>query len=158
MMDRRRFLKAALVAGTGVVTAPTIWALATHSEDETGPPMIAYGRDRCDACGMIIGDPRFAAAARQGSDVHRFDDIGCLIRHSRNALAGGQARGFVHDVESELWIPAPGAWYVRLRAIRTPMNYGIAAFTDADGARRAYPGSEAMTFDAALAALVEKRS
>src|SRR5262245_16948176 len=44
------------------------------------PPAIAYGRDECAHCGMIISDDRFAAAliVRDGAQSHPllFDDIG----------------------------------------------------------------------------------
>ena len=157
-MTRRRFLKAAIGATAAAVAAPAVWALVMRQGDESGPPAIAYGRERCEQCGMIIGDARFAAAARQGSTIRRFDDIGCLIRHSGAVLASGRARGFVHDADSETWIDAPHAWYVRTPAIRTPMNYGIAAYADNAAARRAHPQAPALAFEDLLAALAKEQT
>ncbi len=158
MMTRRRFLNVAIGGAAAAVAAPALWALATRSGDESGPPELAYGRDRCEQCGMILSDPRFAAATRQGSTVHRFDDIGCLVRHSGDALASGRARGFVHDAVVETWIDAPGARYVRSPAIRTPMNYGVAAYAEEASAHQAHPGAPVLPFDAMLAALAKEQS
>ena len=151
-------MKAAIGATAAMVAGPAVWALVTRQGDDGGAPAIAYGRDRCEQCGMVIGDARFAAAARQGSTVRRFDDIGCLIRHSGEALASRSARGFVHDVDAETWLDAPGAWYVRTPAIHTPMNYGIAAYADAGGARRAYPRAPVLAFADLLAALAKEQT
>jgi copper chaperone NosL len=157
-MTRRRFLRVAIGGAAAAVAAPALWALATRQGDESGAPEIAYGRDRCEQCGMIIGDRRFAAATRGGSTVHRFDDIGCLIRHSADAAASGHAKGFVHDAGTEAWIDAPHAWYVRSPAIRTPMNYNIAAYADNAEAHRAYPKAPVMTLDDLLAAMAKEQS
>jgi copper chaperone NosL len=141
-----------------MVAGPALWALLARQPDEDGAPAIAYGRDRCEQCGMIIGDARFAAAARRGSTVRRFDDIGCLIRHSGDALASGQMRGFVHDADAETWLDASRAWYVRTPAIRTPMNYGIAAYADGGAARRAHPQAAVLAFADLVAALAKEQT
>jgi copper chaperone NosL len=157
-MTRRRFLYAAAALGVGGTALPAVWALLARSPVETGPPAIQYGRDRCDACGMIIGDPHFAAAAREGAAAHRYDDIGCLLTHSGAALASGRAKGFVHDMVSETWIEAAGAMFVRAPEIRSPMGYGLAAYADVDAARAAYPKASTATLEAALALLAKERS
>jgi len=157
-MTRRRFLRVAIGGAAAAVAAPALWALVTRQGDETGAPEIAYGRDRCEQCGMIIGDRRFAAATRRGSTVHRFDDIGCLVRDSADVLASGHAKGFVHDAGTEAWIDAPRAWYVRSPAIRTPMNYNIAAYADNAEAHRAYPEAPVMTLDDLLATPAKEQS
>jgi copper chaperone NosL len=157
-MTRRRFLRVAIGGAAAAVAAPALWALATRQAEEIGPPDIVYGRDRCEQCGMIIGDRRFAAATRREASVHRFDDIGCLLRHSGDVLRSDRAKGFVHDMDTEAWIDAPRAQYVRSPAIRTPMNYGIAAYADDAVARRAYPAAPVLAFHDLLAALAEEPS
>jgi copper chaperone NosL len=157
-VTRRRFLRAAIGATAAAVVGPAVWALVARQDDEDGAPSIAYGRDRCEQCGMIISDARFAAAVRHGSAVRRFDDIGCLIRHSGEALASGSARGLVHDAEAERWLDAPRAWYVRTPAIRTPMNYGIAAYADGAAARRAHPEAPVLAFADLLSTLAKEQT
>ena len=157
-MTRRRFLYTAAALAVGGAAAPAVWALLARAPVENGPPAIRYGRDRCDACGMIIGAPPFAAASREGAVVHRYDDIGCLMTHSSAALASGRARGFVHDMVSETWIDPGAATFVRTAEIQTPMGFGLAAYADAGAARAAYPKASMMTFEATLATLAKERS
>jgi len=157
-VTRRRFLYTAAALAVGGAAAPAVWALLARAPAEGGPPEIRYGRDRCDACGMIIGDPHFAAASREGSVVHRYDDIGCLMTHSGAALSAGRAQGFVHDMATEAWIDAAAATFVRTSEIRTPMGFGLAAYADARAVRAAYPKASTMTFEVTLATLISERS
>jgi hypothetical protein len=149
-VTRRRFLSLAAVAAAGAAAAPAAWALLGRAPAEVGPPAIRYGRDRCDACGMIISDPRYAAAAQRGRAVSRYDDIGCLIDRVGQALVRGEAEAYVHDAGTHLWLKAERATYVRSPAIRTPMASGIAAYATAEAAARAHPGAEPLTLQALL--------
>lgn len=149
-VTRRRFmylvLGGTMVAGAG----PAVWALTTRSGEEGGPPRIDYGHDRCVNCGMVIGDPRFASAVREGTGTFLFDDIGCMLAHRGSALASGRARGFVHDSAMLEWLAASDAWYVRSPLIRTPMNHSIAAYADPAAARRDLPTVMPLAWDATL--------
>jgi copper chaperone NosL len=155
MVTRRRFIYLAAAAVAGTAAAPAIWTLMGRGPTASGPPAITYGQDRCEACGMIISDPRYAAASRQEAAEHRFDDIGCLVGHSGKALAAGQAAGYVHDAATHDWLEARAAAFVRSPAIQTPMGFGIAAFASAGAAHRAYPAASVLAFDALLAALAK---
>jgi copper chaperone NosL len=156
-VTRRRFLYTA--AGlAGVVAAPAIWTLLGRGPVETGPPNIRYGQDRCDVCGMIIGDPRYAAGARRGGSAYRFDDIGCFVKHSGAAVVTGQAAGYVHDAGTHEWIEAQAAVFVRSPAIRTPMGFGIAAYAAVEPARRAHGAAAPLTLKALLAGLLKEPS
>jgi hypothetical protein len=148
-IGRRRFLQLMAVGVVGAA-APAAWALLGRSDGDDGPPQILYGRDRCEACGMVISDPRFAAAARDGEAVLRYDDIGCLIRHRGQRVAARRATAFVHDAATEEWLPAARAQYVRSPRIKTPMNHGIAAYADVAEAHRAYPEVSPDTWEAVL--------
>jgi copper chaperone NosL len=156
MMTRRRFLILA-GAAAGAAVAPAIWAALGRAPADAGAPAIQYGRDRCDACGMIISDARFAAAARQGARVSRYDDIGCLARHAGRELARGQAQGYVHDAGTEQWLDAGGAAYVRSPAIRTPMGTGVAAYATPDAARAAHPSVPVVALDQLLEVWMKER-
>ncbi|MDR7480908.1 MAG: nitrous oxide reductase accessory protein NosL [Armatimonadota bacterium] len=149
-MTRRRLLTLAVAGTAGTVAAPALWALVGRSDD-AGPPAIRYGVDRCQACGMLIADARFAAAARVNGQARRYDDIGCLLRDARAALAAGAA-AWVHDLPSERWVDAAGAWYVRPAGLRTPMGSGLAAYADRDAARAAHPTARVRPFAELLAA------
>lgn len=156
LMTRRRFLILA-AAAAGAAAAPAMWAGLGRAPAEAGPPAIQYGRDRCDACGMIISDARFAAAARHGARASRYDDIGCLVQHAGHELARGQAQGFVHDAGTEQWLDAHGAAYVRSPAIRTPMGTGVAAYATFDAAQAVHPGAPVVTFDTLVDVLMKEQ-
>ncbi|MDR7544841.1 MAG: hypothetical protein QN120_11405 [Armatimonadota bacterium] len=149
-VTRRRFLYLAAAAAAGTAAAPAAWALLGRAPVEVGPPTIRYGRDRCDACGMIISDPRYAAAAWSGASASRYDDIGCLIGRMGQALASGKAAAYVHDASSQEWLEAESAVFVRSPAVHTPMASGIAAYATGEVAARAHPGAELLTFQALL--------
>ena len=157
LKTRRQFLRAGTAVAIGTAAAPAVWAFVTRSAGDDGPPSIGYGRDRCDACGMIVGDARFAAAAREGTAVHRYDDVGCLAKHAGAAMASGRATGLVHDFNTEGWVDAARAVFVRAPRIRTPMNYGIIAYADPAAARAAHPGLPVLSLTETLAGFVRER-
>ncbi|MEI2650935.1 MAG: nitrous oxide reductase accessory protein NosL [Microthrixaceae bacterium] len=106
-------------------------------EAATGPPEIHYGRDTCAECHMIISEARFAAAYRDASgSPFVFDDIGDMIEHGRRAGVLDEITAWVHDYESEDWIDAPAAWFVKGGSVATPMAGGIVAFAGRSGAEQ----------------------
>lgn len=107
------------------------------------PPDIAYGKDPCAECGMIINDPRFAAAyVTRDGQARLFDDIGDMVVHYRKHLEDVVAF-YVHDYETRAWIDATQAFFVHALSIPSPMGYGLAAFSDrsrAEAFARAHGG------------------
>jgi copper chaperone NosL len=96
-------------------------------------PEIHYGEDMCSDCGMIINDPRFAAAyaANEGEGAYQtyiFDDIGDMLHHMQENLTLVGEGWWVHDYHSEEWIDATKAYFVVSEGIKSPMNHGLAAF------------------------------
>ncbi|MFQ5698755.1 MAG: nitrous oxide reductase accessory protein NosL [Myxococcota bacterium] len=99
----------------------------------SGPAPIAYDRDRCEHCQMLISDPRYAAEVRLPGDprVHKFDDLGgALAWLEANSAAPGAAAPeiWVRDVDSDRWLDATHAWYTT--GAPSPMRYGFAAHAD----------------------------
>ncbi|GBD20968.1 hypothetical protein HRbin28_01417 [bacterium HR28] len=126
-MTRRQLLVALLV---------TIPLAACQRKRELSPPEIRYGRDTCAECGMILSDPRFAAAATTADgETVLFDDIGCLLTY-RQKHSPSWAAIWVHDLDTQSWLQAENAWYLVSPSIRSPMGYGIAAFAGQDAAQR----------------------
>lgn len=106
------------------------------------PPAIAYGRDVCARCNMIISDERFAAGyVLPGGEVRVFDDIGDLVLWLAERPEEG-AVPFVHDYESHAWLRAESAFYVRSPEIRSPMGFGLAAFATKERARALAAGKQ----------------
>lgn len=107
----------------------------SQSSGEPQPPNIAYGRDVCDACRMIISEARFAAATilTDGKTL-KFDDAGEMFTyHAKNPQLQVRA-WFVHDYNTQNWINGQGAYYVVAKDIKSPMGTGVAAFADKSAA------------------------
>lgn len=120
------------------------------------PPDIAYGRDTCAECHMIISEPRFAAAYRTSDGTERkFDDIGDMVAFGvrQNQLDGSKV--WVHDFETEEWLDARTATYVAgdAGAIDTPMGRGVLAFSERSAAEAYASGKAAkvVTWDELVA-------
>jgi len=95
------------------------------------PPQIDYGQDTCDACGMVIDQPRFAAATLLvNGEYLKFDDVGEMLAYHMNHPEAQVAAWFVHDYLSEEWILGETAKFVKSPTIQTPMAGGIVAFAD----------------------------
>jgi copper chaperone NosL len=117
------------------------------------PPVIHYGEDICEECGMITSEARFAAAylASDGHG-HIFDDIGDMLKSSINTQDQITAF-FVHDYDHQDWIRAETAYFVQSNQLSTPMFSGVAAFELAEPATRLAGDlqGQVLTFDEVLA-------
>jgi len=121
--------------------------------DLSQPPEILYGEDVCTECGMIISEPRFAAAyyTLEG-DARRFDDIGGMLTHHA-ANQEEVAQFWVHDYETEEWIVADQAYFVSSAELHTPMGFGVVAFSDQARAQQFADKSNTMVMS--FAAIME---
>ena len=94
-------------------------------------PEINYGRDICIECGMIIDDPRFAAAYRTADGTEKkFDDLGGLLITGRELGDLEGSRIWVSDFEEKTLIDARTAFFVPTLGVNSPMGHGILAFAD----------------------------
>lgn len=135
-----------------LAAAPVLLLLVSCGANRSGarPPEIAYGRDVCDQCGMVISEVKFACALQlEDGSYRKFDDIGDMAQHMAEHPDLKFRAGWVHDFISEKWIAAETAAYVYGPTLATPMGHGMAAFaakTDAENAAQAWNG-EVLTFD-----------
>lgn len=111
------------------------------------PPKFVFGEDLCDVCSMIISEQRFAGAIglRTGKRVKHvlFDDIGEMFAYALPPHDAAQY--FVHDLETAACIPAESAFFLRSKALRTPMGTGVAAFANEaqrDATLAQFPGDK----------------
>lgn len=117
-------------------------ALACRQESAgPQPPMIYYGEDLCDYCGMIISEKRFAAGAvvRLGdgrTETRKFDDIGGLFLYLDEHPELEVLARYVHDYRTGEWLPAEEAVYVFHPELHSPMGHNVAAFRDRSAAER----------------------
>lgn len=99
--------------------------------EEPQPPDIAFGQETCSACGMVIDDPRFAAATLLANGEYlKFDDAGEMFSYHMKNPQDKVAAWFVHDYPTEKWIRGEQAFFVLSQSLQTPMGSGIAAFAD----------------------------
>lgn len=116
------------------------------------PPEIRYGEDVCDECSMIISEARFAAAyyTRSG-EVRRFDGVGELCTYYLEHQAEAETI-WVHDYQTEEWLPADASYYVVSQDLQTPMGHGAVAVGNQARAEQlaAQVGSEVMDFSSLL--------
>jgi copper chaperone NosL len=100
-----------------------------------GPEPVAWDRVRCARCGMLVGQPGFAAQIHtHAGEVLNFDDPGCLLLHELESAGEARAVWF-HHVREERWISGLTAGFVG--ADSTPMGYGLGA-VDASSAELTY--------------------
>jgi copper chaperone NosL len=99
--------------------------LAACTTHVSGPQPIAYDKEACTYCHMLIGDPRYAAQLVTTDDqVLDFDDPGCL-QHYVDEHHPSVKQIWYRDAHADRWLAAdqvrfePGA--------DTPMGWGRAA-------------------------------
>jgi copper chaperone NosL len=113
------------------------------------PPKIAYGKDACARCRMIISEERLAAGlVAAGGAKTLFDDIGELVATVQEE-GRDRRRVWVHDYETRAWMDGTTASYVASADVMTPMGTGVVAFTErarADEFAGAH-GTTAMSWD-----------
>jgi copper chaperone NosL len=126
---------------------------ACDSGEAEGPPEINYGRDICIECGMIIDDPRFAAAYQLSDGTEKtFDDLGGLIVDGRESGVLTKADVWVSDFENEVLVEAKSAFFVPTLGVVSPMGHGILAFSDLSRAEATAEGldGEVIRWDAVV--------
>ncbi len=100
-----------------------------------GPREIYYGSDLCERCSMIISEKPYAAQyLTRGGGVKKFDDLGCMVEHIKQQKNPSIEAVYVRDYETQEWIDAKAAFFVKSTSIKTPMGHGIVAFRSRESA------------------------
>jgi copper chaperone NosL len=140
-----------LLRSVAFLFVAALLAACGSATDEPQPPEIVYGQDLCEACGMIIGEARFAAASLTADgQAHKFDDIGDMLAYHQQHPEAEVRAWFVHDYPTQTWLRGETAFYVRSAEIDSPMGHGLAAFAEQAAAEAfaAERGAEVLTFAA----------
>jgi copper chaperone NosL len=117
---------ASAAGGAAVWRALLLAALcAAGCARSEGPQPIAWDREACAHCRMLISDPRFAAQLETPEGEPRsFDDPGCLLAELASRSPRPRALWFHHALE-ERWLAEAQVGFLAVE--RTPMGYGLAA-------------------------------
>ncbi len=101
---------------------------------ERGPIEIAWDRDTCEYCRMVISDRAYATQIRDSSSNknYKFDDLGCALNWLHEQGWGDKATEIwvadhrqSHEVK---WLEAQTAQFVLDQT--TPMDYGFGAVSE----------------------------
>jgi copper chaperone NosL len=150
-MSKTFRLLAALLGGLLLVQA--IAACGPRPPAEPQPPEIAYGQDLCAGCGMLIDEPRLAAAGITADGTAlKFDDIIEMLGYPHLHPEVEVRAWFVHDYDTEVWLRAEDAHFVHSQGLPTPMGGGVVAFATREAAAAA-----AEAWDGALLTYNEAR-
>jgi len=117
MPERARRLRLAALAALAL-------ALPACGPPE-GPQPIAWDREPCAHCRMLISEPAFAAQLHLSDGaVESFDDPGCLFARLEARPARVHALWF-HHLREDRWLPGDGVAFERVAP--TPMDFGFGA-------------------------------
>lgn len=111
----------AIAAGLGA--AAYRWGSAANAPP-SGPIAVAWDRDACAHCLMLVGEPRFAAQLHlhQGP-VRVYDDPGCLLLDLDDIPSADIHAIYFHHLEADQWIESDRAGFVT--ASPTPMGFDL---------------------------------
>jgi copper chaperone NosL len=99
-------------------------ALLAACGPSSGPRPIAFDREPCAHCRMLISDPAYAAQLETAQgEIASFDDPGCLLV-ALESHPNPSALWF-HHLREERWLAGDQVAFVRVP--RTPMGYGLGA-------------------------------
>jgi copper chaperone NosL len=146
------------ILAIGLASLLALAAAACAGGGAPKPPEIAYGRDVCEMCGMLISEARFAAAVLlEDGRALKFDDAGEMFAYHHEHPDLKARAWFVHDYRTEEWTRGEQAFYVISQAVRSPMGTGVAAFSERPAAEAFAhgAGADVLTFEQAVAAVNE---
>ncbi len=109
-----------------LVAGALAWLLARPPGLPEGPLPVSWNRERCARCGMLVGEPAFAAQVQTpDGKVLSFDDPGCLLLHEAEQHPPRHAVWLHHHAEAR-WVRLEAAAFVAVER-PTPMGYGLGA-------------------------------
>ncbi|HSD89536.1 MAG TPA: nitrous oxide reductase accessory protein NosL [Kofleriaceae bacterium] len=128
----------------------TLLLVVACARPSQGPVAIAYDKETCAYCHMLIGDPRFAAQIiTDAGDVYSFDDPGCLFRFVAEQHPHVRATWF-RDSRRDRWLASGEVAFAH--EAKTPMGWGFAAVDRNTPGARTYQETMRSVTDSAGAA------
>jgi len=127
-------MKGRLLAGIALLAAGAalVFALREAQRLPDGSVPVAWDREACARCRMLVSDPHFAAQLQTTDGrVLVFDDPGGLLLYVHERELDVHAVWF-HHLREDRWIARDAVGFVP--AEPTPMNYGLGAVDRGAGA------------------------
>lgn len=122
-MNRRRFL---FLSAVVLLDAKLLTACSSPK-----PRPIAYGKDKCAFCQMMISDKQYGSEhVTKTGKVYAYDSIECMVAHALTpALPAKEIHSaWVSDYAKGTLINAKDALYIQSPALRSPMAVNLTAF------------------------------
>ena len=114
----------ALLAFTALVVGIALLVMRLQ-RPPAGPVDIAWDREPCAQCRMLIGDPAFAAQIQTTDGrILDFDDPGCLLKYEAERKPAVRATYF-RQVNAAGWLPGDRVAF--LPVPHSPMGYDLGA-------------------------------
>jgi copper chaperone NosL len=117
----------------------------------TEPEPLKLGKDVCHLCKMGIADARFGGEViTKKGKVFKFDDIGCMIRFIKSGEVEQKdiSQTVVVNYEKQNdFLKTDKAVFLVGEAIKSPMNFNVAAFTNAEAANKAIQSGKILTWN-----------
>lgn len=116
-----------LVAVALVAAAATgFWLLLRGAQALPDQPQpVAWDRDSCAHCRMLVGEPDYAAQLiTTDGQILNFDDPGCLVKHLEDNQVQVHRMWF-HAAGEDAWLAPDEVAFARVPV--SPMGYGFAA-------------------------------
>ena len=112
-------------AGVLVVAGIVLWAIVGSRTPPAGVVPVAWDRQPCAHCAMLLGEPAFAVQLHAADgDVLFFDDPGCYFSY-RAAHGAAVHAAWFHDLREDRWLPESAVAF--LPVATSPMGWGLGA-------------------------------
>lgn len=142
--------KLAMVLPTCILSC-FLSAILVGCSVNTKPREVELGKDNCAGCSMAIEDAKFACEfISDKGRCYKFDDLSCLFHyiHKQNIPDSSVLKIYVADYQNpSTMLDIQSASLVLGNTIHSPMNGGVAAFSDAKVAEKFALESKSILLD-----------
>ncbi|QSR89552.1 nitrous oxide reductase accessory protein NosL [Methylacidiphilum caldifontis] len=112
------------------------------------PELIRPGEDICEYCKMVIADKRFATEViTKKGKVYKFDSVECMVGYYNHNEEDIKRAYVINFLNTDEFIPAELASYVRSPQIRSPMGMNLSAYKSKEDAIKILLGKEGKILD-----------
>lgn len=113
-------------------------------------PKIAYDRDKCSLCAMLISNEANSLYMDLGTKHYVYDDLGCLIRQIKDIKDLSKAKIYIKPTISKDFVDIKSVLFTA--GNHTPMGYGYFAYLKENLPK----DKKALSFDEVKKAILEK--